>query len=615
MKIKGGYHGKLLRVNLTDRTTKIEDIPENIIINYVGGRGLGAKYLFDETPAGTDPLGEENKLFFVTGALNGINAPTTSRYTVVTKAPLSETITSSSSGGHFGYALKATGFDAIAIEGKASSPLYLFVNNQTAELRDASDIWGKDAHQATDILSNECDNKAGIACIGNAGEKQVLFASIMNEKNHAAGRSGVGAVLGSKLLKAVIVQGDTKTPVANEEAVNNAINEWKKYIGEAPLTKDILKEYGTPVLVNVVNNIGAYPTKNFQDGVFLNYPSTSPETFKELHFVKRSPCHGCPIGCARITQTVKAKGKGPEYETIWAFGGLCLVDDLEKIIHANYYCNQYGLDTITTGSTIACAMELSEKGCFDKETQKLMHDAIGKDLEFGDGDAIVTLAQKIGKAEGIGKILGLGSKRLAEKFGHPELSMSVKGLEIPAYDPRGLKGMAVSYATCNRGGCHLRGYLVGTEAISTPFEIDRFASQGKPGIVKLFQDNTAIIDSLGACIFTQFAINPDHYAMLWSAVTGIEVSGKDILKKGEKIWNLERLYNYREGFTVEDDTLPNRILNEPFKYGHSKGVTVNLDEMLDEYYKLREWDNEGRVTEEKLEELGLMEEAKGSGQK
>ncbi len=603
--IKGCYHKKLLRVNLSERTTKIEDIPEQTLIDYVGGRGLGAKYLYDETPKGTNPLGEENKLYFVTGALNGLNAPTTSRYAIVTKAPLSETISSSSSGGHFGHSFKATGFDVIAIEGKASEPVYLTINNQSVEIKDASHIWGKDVHEATDVLIEESGDKAGIACIGIAGEKQILLASIMNEKNHAAGRSGLGAVLGSKNLKAVVVSGDTKTIVADETKVKNAIAEWRRYIGEAPLTKDVLKEYGTPVLVNVVNNIGAYPTKNFQDGVFLNYPSTSPETFKELHFVKRSPCHGCPIGCARITQTVKAKGKGPEYETIWAFGGLCMIDNLEKIIHANYNCNQYGLDTISTGSTIACAMELSEKGYFDDEASQLMRDALGRDLKFGDADAIVVLSEKIGKAEGIGKILGLGSKRLAEKYGHPEISMSVKGLELPAYDPRGLKGMALSYATCNRGGCHLRGYLVGAEAIATPFEISRFSSKGKPGLVKLFQDNIAIIDSLGACIFTQFAINPDHYAMLWSAATGVEAAGDDILLKGERIWTLERLYNLREGFNIDDDTLPQRILNEPFRYGHSKGITINLEELLEEYFKLRKWTNTGEVTKEKLEELGL----------
>ncbi|MFO8066047.1 MAG: aldehyde ferredoxin oxidoreductase family protein [Bacteroidales bacterium] len=609
-KIKGGYHGKLLRVNLTKNTITTEDIPEKTLINYIGGRGLGSKLLYDETPKGTDPLGEDNKLYFITGALNGINAPTASRYTVVTKAPLSGTITSSSSGGHFGHNLKSSGFDVVAIEGKSAKPVYISINNNNAEIKDASNLWGKDVHEASDVLISEYGDKAGVACIGVAGEKQTLLASIMNEKNHAAGRSGIGAVLGSKMLKAIVVKGDTKTPVASEEGVKEAIAEWRRYIGEAPLTKDVLKEYGTPVLVNVINNLGAYPTKNFQDGVFLNYPSTSPETFKELYFVKRSPCHGCPIGCARITQTVKAKGKGPEYETIWAYGGLCLVDDLEKIIHANYYCNQYGLDTISTGSTIACAMELSEKGYFDEEAKKLIQEALGRELKFGDGDAIVTLTEKIGKAEGIGKILGMGSKRLAEKYGHPELSMSVKGLEIPAYDPRGLKGMALSYATCNRGGCHLRGYMVGAEAISTPFEIDRFAEQGKPGLVKLFQDNTAIIDSLGACIFTQFAINPDHYAMLWAAVTGIPTTGKEMLQKGERIWNLEKLYNLREGFTLKDETLPDRILNEPFKFGHSKGITIDLDNMLNEYFKLRKWNQNGEASEEKLAELDLKEEVK-----
>ncbi|MCK4661457.1 MAG: aldehyde ferredoxin oxidoreductase family protein [Bacteroidales bacterium] len=608
--IKGGYHNKLLRINLNEHSTNIETIPEEILLNYIGGRGLGSKFLFDEVPAKTDPLGKDNKLLFVTGPMHGSNAPTSSRFSVVSKSPLTGAITSTNSGGHFGVDLKNTGFDVVIFEGISENPCYVFINGQNVEIRDAKKLWGKNTHETTDMLLSEIDAKAGVACIGPSGEKCVLIASIINDKGHSSGRTGVGAVMGSKNLKAIVVVGDKKTPYHDEENIKNARKEWQTFIGEAPLTKNALKEYGTPTLVHVINNRGGFATKNFQEGYFANADSISGETLKELYHVRSQPCKSCPIGCAHLTATPERNGKGPEFETLWSFGAACCVNDLEKIIHANYNCNELGIDTISAGSTIACAMELSEKGYLDNEAIEQIRKDIGRDLKFGDADAIVKLTELMGKSEGFGKILGMGSKRLAEKYGHPELAMHVKGLELPAYDPRAFYGMSLSLATNNRGGCHLRAYLISTEAAATPFEINRFSKDGKSGLTKLYQDLTATIDSMGVCLFTNFALNPIHYANMVSAVTGVKIDSKELLLIGERIWNIEKLFNLREGLTRNDDTLPPRLLNEPLKSGHSKGITIDIGPLLDEFYKLRGWSKEGIPSEEKLKELNLLEEGK-----
>lgn len=612
-KIIGGYHHKLLRVDLTSRTFKIEELPDKILTDFIGGRGLGSKLLFDELPAHTDPLGPQNKIYFCTGPLTGINAPTTSRFAVVTKSPLTGTATGSSSGGHFGLDLKSSGFDVLAIEGVADKPCYIYIHGDKVEIRDASFLWGKNTHQTTDELLSITDEKTGVACIGPAGENVSLLAAIMNEKNHAAGRGGPGAVMGSKKLKAVVVSGKIDTPITGKEVVETSIKKWRTFIGEAPLTKDVLKEYGTPALVKIINNLGAFPTKNFQEGVFNDADSISAETFKELYFVKRSPCSGCPIGCARLTRTSEREGKGPEFETLWAFGALCGIDDLEKIIHANYNCNEYGMDTVSAGNTIACAMELSEKGFFDKETLKQIQKDLGRELKFGDAEAIVKLTELMGKTEGFGKILAMGSKRMAEKFGHPEIAMHVKGLELPAYDPRGFHGMSVALATNNRGGCHLRAYLISTEALSTPFAINRFSVKGKAGITNLYQNLTATIDSMVACLFTAFALNPDLYADLVGTVTGIEMDGKALLKTGERIWNIEKLFNLREGFSRKDDMLPERLLQSSLPSGLSRGMKVDFEPLLDDYYEIRGWTKQGIPEKEKLAELDLTDEGKKAG--
>jgi len=607
-KIKGGYFGRLLRVNLTNHTYQAESIPEQILKDYIGGRGLGSKLLFDEMPGKTDALGPDNKLIFLTGPLTGIPAPTTSRYSIVAKSPLTSTVGGSSSGGHFGINLKSTGYDVLLVEGVSENPCYIYITDEKVEIRDAANLWGKLTGETTDIVLAETNSKAGVASIGPSGETTQLIASIMNEKNHAAGRGGLGAVMGSKKLKAVVVNGAQKTPIEDKEVVDKAVKSWRTFVGEAPLTKDVLKEYGTPALVKVINNYGAFPTNNFQEGVFNDADSISGQTFKELYFVKRAPCSGCPISCARVTATPEEEGKGPEFETIWAYGALCGINDLEQIILVNYNSNKFGFDTISAGNAIACAMELSENGFLPDETMTLIEKDLGRKLEFGDEKAITFFTEQMGKNEGFGKDLAMGSALLAKKYGHPELAMHVKGLELPAYDPRGFHGMSISLATNNRGGCHLRSYLVSTEALATPFAINRFESNGKAGLTKLYQDLTSTVDSMVACVFTSFALNPDLYAQLVGSVTGIEQNGKDLLKTGERIYNIERLFNLREGKTRDDDTLPKRLLEEPFKSGLSKGYKIDFENLLDEFYQVRGWNSQGIPTKEKLKELNLIEE-------
>lgn len=604
--IKGGYHNKLLRVNLTNNTFVTEEINEDTLIKYIGGRGLGTKILYDELPPKVDPLGPDNKLLFVSAPLHGSNAATSSRYTVISKSPLTNTIASTNSGGHFGLDFKNTGFDVLVLEGKSEKPCYLYINGLDVEIRDAQKHWGKDSYQITDDLLAETDPKAAVASIGPAGERGVLIAAIMNDKGHASGRTGLGAVMGSKNLKAVVVKGSTSTPYTNETKISDTRKEWMSFIGEAPLTKNALKEYGTPGLVSIINDRGGFPTKNFQEGYFANADSITGETIKELYYVRSQPCKTCPIGCAHLSKTPDREGKGPEFETVWSLGAACFVHDLESITNANYNCNELGIDTISAGSTIACAMELSEKGYLDKEAQEMIRNDLGRDLTFGDAQAVVKLTELMGKAEGFGKILGMGSLRVAQKYGHPELAMQVKGLELPAYDPRGFYGMSLTLSTSNRGGCHLKSYLVSTESLSAPFDINRFTDEGKPGLAKLYQDLTAVIDSMGVCIFTAFALNPIHYANMLTAILGIEIDSYEMLKTGERIWNIEKLFNLREGFTRNDDTLPPRLLNESFKVGHSKGIVVDLDPLLDKYYEIRGWTKEGVPTPAKLQELDMV---------
>lgn len=587
-----GWTGKLLRVDLSRESSSIEELNTEVLHHYLGGRGLGAYLLFTETSSNVDPLGPENILAFCTGPLTGVQVPTAGRSSLTTRSPLTGTILDSNSGTTFGVRLKWAGYDALVISGQAAEPVWLEVNEEGARFHPASDLWGKEIPQAIQALSRK--DGAAVA-IGPAGENQVLYASLASEDGKSFGRGGVGAVLGSKNLKAILASGSHHPTVADSRALDFVAYETNKMLASAPRTSQGLPEFGTSVLVNLMNSYGVLPTRNFQEGVFDQAESISGERLREEFLDKRSACWGCPIGCRRKTHTSRARGEGPEYETIYALGSNLGIGDFETLIEANYLCNRLGLDTISTGATIACAMELSEKG------------KISSDLRFGRADLLLNTIEDIAYRRGHGDILALGSRRLAEKYGAPELAMQVKGLELPAYDPRGMQGQGLLYATSNRGACHLRGNMLGPELLGAPKMLNRFATQGKAGILIVLQHTSAVIDSIGMCKFANFAIGDEFFTRLLSAVTGEKFEVQSLLTAGERIWNLERLYNLRAGFTQADDTLPRRFLEEPLGKGSSQGTVVKLGEMLSDYYRFRGWDEKGIPRDSKLSALGLHE--------
>ncbi|MBS4008608.1 MAG: aldehyde ferredoxin oxidoreductase family protein [Clostridium sp.] len=597
----GSVLGKVLRVNLTNGTVTKEDVSAELSKAYIGGRGLGGKMLTDEIPAGIDALSPENKLFFVTGPLTATAAPTGGRYMVVTKSPLNDVITSSNSGGFWGAELKFAGYDMLVVEGKAAEPVYISIKDDSVEIKPAGHLWGKNTNETTDLLLAEFgDPKARVANIGTAGEQLSRIACIMNDRWRAAGRSGVGAVMGSKNLKAIVVRGSGKVEVADTEKFKEAVSVAMKKIKENGVTGQGLPAYGTAILVNIINEAGIFPTNNFQYGTFEGAEEISGEAIAEKYLKKKDPCYRCPIACGRYCEVDGEGGGGPEYETVWAFGSDCGVSDLKAVIKANNACNEVGVDTISAGGTIAAAMELAQRGYVKADEL-----ADGPALTWGSSAAIVEWVKRMGDKEGFGAKLAMGSARLTAAYGAPELAMTVKKLELPAYDPRGLMGHGLQYATANRGGCHVRGYLISPEILGLPEKLDRFALDGKAEWVKIFQDLTAAIDSTGLCLFTSFALGVEDYANLLTAATGNAYSVEDVLTAGDRCFNLERLFNLQEGYTAADDTLPKRFLEEPMPAGPTKGYVHPLKEMLPKYYEVRGWGTDGVPSDEKKKALGL----------
>ncbi|MCG2729061.1 MAG: aldehyde ferredoxin oxidoreductase family protein [Acetobacterium sp.] len=597
-----GYMGKILRINLTTGEIGTEDLDFELAKKYIGGRGLGTKLYMDEVDPKVDPFAAENKIVFINGPLSGTATPTGGRYMVVTKSPLTGCIASSNSGGEWGAYLKYAGYDAIIIEGKASLPVYVSINEEKVEILPALDLWGKMVSETSDMLK-EKQPGAKVLTIGPAGEKLSQMAAIMNEKDRAAGRSGVGAVMGSKNLKAITVKGNLKPEIANPDGLKAVTKECRTLLKENGVTGGGLPTYGTAVLVNIINEHGVYPINNFQGGQDPDAEAVSGETLTEKYLIKRNPCHHCPIGCGRWVKSEHSPDGigGPEYETLWVFAGDLGIDDMEVVIDANYWCNELGIDTISAGATLAAAMELYQRGYI---TDEMLDDDVI--LKFGNADSVVHWLKKMGNREGFGDLLARGSYRLADFFGVPEYSMSVKKQDLPAYDPRGIQGMGLQYATSNRGGCHVRGYLISPEILGLPEKLDRFELAGKPTWAKIFQDLTAVIDSTGLCLFTSFALGAQQYADMLNEVLGTKWSADDVLLAGERIWNLEKLFNLEAGISPDEDTLPPRFLEEEMPEGPTKGWVHKLDELLPLYYKERGWDEDGIPTEERLEKLGLL---------
>ncbi len=584
----------LLYVSLSDGKIKREPLPRELFEKYLGGRGLGVKLLYDNLTPGIDPLSPDNWLIFAVGPVTASPVPTSGRFVVITKSPTTGTIFDSHAGGYFGPQLRRSGIAAVVLQGKSPSPVYLWINDDEEELRDATRIWSKDVYESTDLLLAETDPQAQVSCIGPAGENLSLMAGIMTDKHRAAGRGGVGAVMGSKNLKAIVARGTGKTDVVKSDELNETVKRLRRLIKKNAVTDKSLPVYGTPVLVNVANELGMLPTHNFQEGTFNDAEGVSGEKLLERLHVKTYNCQACPIGCGRISKAYGEVVGGPEYETIWALGPQCGINDLEWIAAANHRCNLMGIDTISVGSTLGCAMELVQRG------------KLNAPIRFGKTEGLLELIDDIAYSRGLGAELSEGSKRFAARYNEPDLAMQVKGLEIPAYDPRGVQGHALGYATSNRGGCHLRSYLIGPEVIGTPVLLDRDRTEGKASLVILCQDLSAAMDSMVLCRFTNFAWSVDDYAEIAAHSTGLPLDGKSLLALGQRVWNLERLFNQREGFSSKDDTLPPRFFT-PLPEGGSRNRVVHLDVMLPEYYKLRGWDKDGQPSKERLEALGIKE--------
>lgn len=599
-----GFLGKILRVDLTEGTIKDEPVGESLAKKYLGGRGLGTKIYMDEVDKDVDACSPENKLILMTGPLTGTFATSAGRLMYISKAPLTGTIGCANSGGYFGPELKYAGYDGVIFEGKAEKPVYLYINDGKAELRSAEDLWGKTVYETTDLLVAATDPDAKVSCIGPAGEKGVLYATIMNDKHRAAGRGGLGAVMGSKNLKAVVARGTGGIRVADKAGFLAACTDARQKLKDNPVTGAGLGAYGTEILVNIINSSGGLPLRNWRDGAYFeNADDISGETLAEKYLVRNKGCFGCSMACGRVTKIkegpFKSAGEGPEYEAAWALGSSCGINDLEAVCNANFICNEYGMDPITLGSTFACAMELFDKGF-------LTADEMNGSLVFGNAKSIVAFAKKTALREGFGDRLALGSYRLAESCGAPELSMSVKKQEMPAYDGRSLQGMGLEYATSNRGGCHVRGYLTSPEILGIPVKLDPLVTDGKAEMLKIFQDLTAVVDSIGMCLFTTFGIGLPEIGNMLRTATGWDLTDDEIMKAGERIWNLEKLFNMSQGFGRKDDTLPPRLLKDPLPSGPAKGKVCELDVMLPEYYQVRGWDEEGVPTGDKLTALGLQ---------
>ena len=605
-----GYRGKLLEINLTDSSISVKKLDEDLLIKYLGGSGLGARLLYDLTDGQTAPLGEENVLIFMTGPFTGTKIPTSGRHAVVTKSPLTGIWAEADVGGNWGYELKCAGFDGILIKGKTVKPVYLWISEVGTELRDATHLWGKDTYEVDELIRKETDSQAVISSIGQGGENLVAFASIMTDgkDGRAAGRGGVGAVMGSKYLKAIAVRGKQRVEVKYPERLKQKIKELAPEIVDKTR---MFGKYGTSGGVQGHEEMLNFPLKNWAgerwpEGV----EKINGIVMEETILKKQYRCKTCIIGCGRDVEITTGpyqgvNGAGPEYETIGTLGGLCMIDDLEAIAWANELCNRYGIDTISAGSVIAYSMEAFERGILTAE------DCDGLQLVFGNEKAMIELIHKIANKEGyLGKLLSKGVRGAAAELGNyaEEFAIHVKGMEFPAHDPRAYNGVALSYATSNRGACHVQGFTHGFEKGFTMPELGidqphpRHSVEGKGEFTAKLQDLMCIFDSIKLCKFVIIGgVKLTDITELFNAVTGLNLTNQDLIKIGERIYNLKRLYNVRCGISRKDDSLPPRILTQ------KRGPNLPpLGKMLNEYYAYRKWDEIGVPTEAKIKELGLM---------
>jgi len=576
-----GWFGKGLKINLSNKTIKEFKIEKDILLNFVGGRGLAAKIFWESVNPKIDAFSNENILVFAVGPLTATSIPTTGRFTLASKSPLTGGFFYSSCGGLFGASLKKAGYDVLIVENRAENPVYIQIDNGDVKVKDASSFWGKTTKETFEQLRGDLGKDFSITCIGPAGENLVRYACVFGGLGNFAGRGGLGAVMGSKNLKAVAVRGDKKVKVANENEILNLMEVFKVRVTWNPILSKALAFFGTSMLLSIINEHEILPTKNFQHGKFDKAEKISAEVLSKIVVGRRSS-YACPIACKRVTKTRRMHGEGPEFETLGSLGSMLMVDDVEVVAELNYLCNELGLDTISTGGVIACAMELSEKGI------------IGEKIRWGDAEKIRELIFNIAYRRNLGSELAEGSKIFAKKYGGEAYAMQVKGVELPMYDPRGVLGQALAYATSNRGGCHLNAYIISVEVLGFPYLMDRFSIVGKPSIVVYLQNLSATIDSMIICKFLGFEFDEKDFAEYLRLVTGEKFTQEHVIMVGERIWNLERLLNLKAGISGEEDKLPDRF-------------NLDIKPMLKEYYRVRGWDDNGIPLKSKLKSLGLAD--------
>ena len=606
-----GVWGRYLEVDLGSGEIREREIPERWYELHLGGRGIAARLLLELVPPGADPLGPDNALIFATGPLQGTGVAGAGRHVVAAKSPKTNSISDSYVGGYLAHELGRSGYDGIILRGIAPRPVYFLLYEGKAELREAGDLWGKATGDTEEIL-RERHPGARVACIGPAGERKVIQACIIHDRTRAAGRPGLGAVMGAKLLKAVVVKGHMEKELSDPEAFRRARAEFARSLMEDPGTVKF-GEYGTARGLTWLNEMGILPTENFREGVFEEAEEIGGERMAETILVDRETCAGCPVRCKRVVRTefrgrpVDPRYGGPEYETLAAFGSLCRCSDLHAIALANQLCNAYGLDTISVGVAIATLMEASEKGL------------IGEKVPWGDPEAIVTWVERIARREGLGDEIAAGLECFAERIGAQDFVTTVKGVEVPMHEPRGKVGLGISYAVSPRGATHLEGMhdtmIEGdspTPELGVTKGMDRFALKGKAPLVKLYEDLRSFTNSLVMCMFVTRETGPNYnFPLIRELVghaTGMELTPEGMLLIGERNFNLLRLYSGLVGYRREHDRLPKR-LHEPLPKGKSAGRPIPEDEFqeeIDEYYRLRGWDEKG-PTPDKLRELGLEE--------
>jgi len=604
-----GWIGRCLRVNLTKNDFQLEEISQELMNKFLGGRGLGVKILYDEIDPTVDPLSPDNKLIFVSGPLVGTGAVTGASCNVITKSALSGTIACAKLRGHFGAELKYSGLDMIIVEGRAEFPVILSILDDKIVIQPALEYWGRITSETENMFKSSLgDSWAArdtyLLSIGPAGEKLVPMANIINDGFLSVGGAGIGAVMGSKNLKAIAVKGSHSVTVADGNRFVQVVTTLINKLNSAPLTSQSMSSWGSAFLVGLCNQKGILPFKNFQRSSFDKSKHIGTEALSSAFALRSRGCFACPIACIKKADVdnrfYKGKGMAPTYLAIGALGLNCGITDLTDIGMANMICAEMGLDPIASGATIATAMEFSEKGLLSKDSIKL-------DLRFGNGEDLIQALTLMATKKGHVRRIGQGAKALAEEYGHPELFMGVKNIPLAPFDPRSLQGMGLHFVTSNYGPHHLYACTFIDEVLNVHEKPDPWTTEGKPELVKRFQDITAVMDSLGLCNWSLMGLKFNNFVPLINSCLGTSYKAEDLLQTGERVWNLERLFNMRAGFNRSHDILPERFYNEPIEDGPAKGQISKANEMLDDYYVLRGWDNKGQPSAEILKALELEE--------